>query len=72
MAAQLFGVRVLGRVMGIILTADGVAEATVPMLVGYLRDATGSYDAGFTTLVAIALAGAAAIRLPAGQGRGRR
>lgn len=61
MAAQLFGVRVLGRVMGIILTADGVAEATVPMLVGYLRDATGSYDAGFTTLIAIAVAGAAAI-----------
>ena len=61
MAAQLFGVRVLGRVMGIILTADGVAEATVPMLVGYLRDSTGSYDVGFTTLIVIAIAGAATI-----------
>ena len=47
MAAELFGVRVLGRVMGIVLTADGVAEATAPMLVGYLRDRTGSYDIGF-------------------------
>ncbi len=33
--------------MGIVLTADGVAEATAPMLVGYLRDRTGSYDVGF-------------------------
>ena len=33
--------------MGIVLTADGVAEATAPMLVGYLRDRTGSYDTGF-------------------------
>jgi len=61
MAAQLFGVRVLGRVMGIILTADGVAEATVPMLIGYIRDSTGSYDVGFTTLIVIAVAGAATI-----------
>ena len=70
MAAQLFGVRVLGRVMGIILTADGVAEATVPMLIGYLRDTSGSYDAGFTTLIAIALAGAATIALLPARGLG--
>ena len=62
-AAELFGVRVLGRVMGIILTADGVAEATSPMLIGYLRDRTGSYDTGFLLLVGIALAGAVAIAL---------
>ena len=54
MAGELFGIRVLGRVMGIVLTADGVAEATAPMLVGYLRDRTGSYDIGFFLLVAIA------------------
>jgi len=66
MAAELFGVAVLGRVMGIVVTADGVAEAVSPMLVGYLRDATGSYRVGFTTLVAVALAGAVAVaRLPA-------
>src|SRR5262249_45464655 len=63
MAGELFGVAVLGRVMGVVLTADGVAEATAPMLVGYLRDRTGSYDLGFTLLVVIAIAGAAAIAL---------
>lgn len=68
-AAELFGVRVLGRVMGIILTADGVAEATSPMLIGYLRDRTGSYDTGFLLLVGIALAGAAAIALLPRPGR---
>jgi sugar phosphate permease len=61
MAAELFGVRVLGRVMGIVLTADGVAEATAPMLVGYLHDRTGSYDTGFIVLVCAALVGAVAI-----------
>jgi sugar phosphate permease len=61
MAAELFGVRVLGRLLGVILTADGVAEATVPMLVGYLRDTTGSYRTGFFLLMAIAIAGTMAI-----------
>jgi sugar phosphate permease len=61
MAAELFGVRVLGRLMGVILTADGVAEATAPMLIGYLRDTTGSYRVGFIVLIAIALAGTVAI-----------
>jgi sugar phosphate permease len=61
MAAELFGVKVLGRLMGVILTADGVAEATFPMLVGYLRDVTGSYRTGFVVLIAVALAGTLAI-----------
>lgn len=61
MAAELFGVRVLGRLLGVILTADGVAEATFPMLVGYLRDTTGSYRTGFGVLIALALAGTIAI-----------
>ena len=63
MAGELFGVAVLGRVMGIILTLDGVAEATAPMLVGYLRDRTGAYHTGFTLLVVAAIAGAAAIAM---------
>lgn len=63
MAAELFGVGVLGRVMGIIVTADGVAEAVSPMLVGYLRDVTGSYGTGFAGLVVVALVGAAAVAL---------
>jgi sugar phosphate permease len=61
MAAELFGVRVLGRLLGVILTADGVAEATAPMLVGYLRDSSGSYRTGFFLLIAIAIAGTLAI-----------
>ena len=63
MAGELFGVRVLGRVMGIILTADGVAEATVPYFVGKLHDIDGDYSTGFTILVSIALAGAIAVLL---------
>ena len=69
-AAELFGVKVLGRLLGVVLTADGVAEAVSPMLVGYLRDVTGSYRIGFFGLLLIALAGAAAVaalpRPPAG------
>jgi sugar phosphate permease len=63
MAAELFGVRVLGRLMGVILTADGVAEALVPKFVGRLRDQTGSYDAGFMLLVGLAALGALAVAL---------
>ena len=63
MAAELFGVRVLGRLLGVILTADGVAEATSPMLVGYLRDHSSSYRSGFFLLVLIALAGTVAIAM---------
>jgi MFS family permease len=62
-AAELFGVRVLGRLLGVILTADGVAEATAPMLVGHLRDTSGSYRPGFIVLILIALAGTAAIAI---------
>jgi sugar phosphate permease len=71
MAAELFGVAVLGRVMGIVVTADGVAEAVSPMLIGYMRDRTGSYDAGFTVLVAVALAGAVAVALIGRRGHDR-
>jgi len=61
MAAELFGVKRMGRVMGIVLTADGVAEAVVPMTVAGLRDRMGSYDPGFGLLVALAVAGALAV-----------
>ena len=63
MAAELFGVKVMGRLMGVVLTADGVAEATVPMLVGNLRDRNTSYTLGFSVVIALALAGAAAVAL---------
>ena len=60
-AAELFGVGVLGRLLGVVLTADGVAEAVSPMLVGYLHDVSGSYRIGFFWLIAVALTGAAAV-----------
>jgi sugar phosphate permease len=63
MAAELFGVRVLGRAMGLVLAADGVAEATAPVLVGSLRDTSGSYFSGFLTLIAFAVTGAIAVSL---------
>jgi MFS family permease len=63
MAAELYGVAVLGRVMGVVLTADGVAEAMVPMLVATLRDRMGTYAGGFMLLVALAAIGAAAVSL---------
>jgi sugar phosphate permease len=63
MAAELFGVKVLGRLMGIVITADGVAEAVSPMLVAYLRDRTGSYAAGFSVLTGLALLGAVTVAL---------
>ncbi|HXG57142.1 MAG TPA: MFS transporter [Vicinamibacterales bacterium] len=66
MAADLYGVAIMGRVMGVVLTADGVAEAVVPMVVAGLRDTTGSYASGFAILVALAIAGAIAVSfLPA-------
>jgi sugar phosphate permease len=61
MAAELFGVQVLGRVMGIVLAADGVGEAVAPWLVGRMRDAAGSYASGFAALIGCALVGAVAI-----------
>lgn len=61
MAAELFGVRVMGRLLGIVLTADGVAEAVAPMAVATIRDRTGSYTGGFLLLVALAAVGAVAV-----------
>jgi sugar phosphate permease len=61
MAAELFGVKIMGRLMGVVLTADGVAEATAPMLVGRLRDQHSTYTLGFTVLVTLALIGAVAV-----------
>lgn len=63
MAAELFGTQALGRLLGIVLTADGVAEATLPMFVGFLRDKSGSYHIGFCVLIGIALLGAGAIAI---------
>jgi MFS family permease len=71
MAADLFGLKVMGRLMGIVLTADGVAEALVPMAVATIRDQTGAYTLGFVLLVALAALGAAAVALLPGRRDGQ-
>jgi sugar phosphate permease len=63
MAAELFGLRLMGRVMGVVLTADGVAEAVMPVAVAALRDRTGSYAPGFLLLMGLAAVGAMAVAL---------
>jgi MFS family permease len=70
MAGDLFGVKILGRVMGIILVADGLAESLTPMLVGALyNEATSSYMTGFIVVIAMALAGAFIISFLPGERR---
>jgi hypothetical protein len=54
---------VMGRLMGIVLAADGVAEAVVPMVVASTRDAAGSYRPGFALLVGLAVVGAIGVAL---------
>lgn len=63
MTAELFGIKILGRVMGIILTTDVMADALSPMLVGWIRDKTGSYFSGFEVLISLAVIGTIAIML---------
>jgi MFS family permease len=63
MAADLFGVATLGRLLGIVLTADGIGEAVAPMLVARFRDASGSYAGGFSVLIGLAAIGACAVAL---------
>jgi len=63
MAAELFGIRIMGRVMGLVLTADGLAEAFSPMLVAWLRDNSGNYANGFAALITLAVIGIIAVAM---------
>jgi sugar phosphate permease len=68
MAGELFGVKVLGRVMGIIIAADGLGEAFGPMIAAALRDRSGSYAYGFSALIVLALIGTISVSLlPSGK-----
>jgi len=67
MAAELFGVKVMGRVMGIIIAADGLGEAFAPMLAAWLRDISGSYANGFSALIVLAFIGTIAVSLLPGK-----
>jgi MFS family permease len=69
MAAEIFGVRVLGRLMGVILTADGIAEAVSPVVVAAIRDRTSAYTSGFAMLVVLAALGALAVSFLPKRGR---
>ena len=60
-AAELFNGQMLGRLLGVILTAGGIAEAVSPWMMGYLRDQTGSYFASCVALVIVALFGVVAV-----------
>jgi len=57
------GGRHSGTVSGTMNMVGNIGGALSPMLVGYMRDRTGSYNTGFFVLVTIALVGAAAIAL---------
>jgi sugar phosphate permease len=57
MAGDLFGVKALGRTMGIILIADVISEANFPVIVGKIHDVTHSYSLGFSLLICMALLG---------------
>ena len=61
MTAEIFGIEILGRLLGVILTAGGIAEAAAPWLIGRLRDATGSYRESCFVLAGIALLGGLAV-----------
>jgi MFS family permease len=61
MTAEIFGVKSLGRLMGVLLAAGGVAEALSPWWTGHLRDLSGSYSTSCVALVGMALLGAIAV-----------
>lgn len=63
MAAELFELKLLGRVMGLVLTFDGFSDALSPLLIGWIRDLTGSYTSGFAVLIVLAVIGIIAVSL---------
>ena len=69
MAGDLFGVRALGRTMGIILVADGIAESLFPMLLGSIYDVNKNYILGFIILICVALTGALIVSFLPGKAR---
>lgn len=63
MAAQLFGVNSLARVMGLVLPLDSIGQTCFPFLLGVMRDRSGGYESGLGLVSALALAGAAAVAI---------
>jgi MFS family permease len=61
MTAEIFGIEILGRLLGVILTVGGIADAVAPWLIGRLRDSSGSYYESCLVLVGFALLGGIAV-----------
>lgn len=61
LTAECFGLAALGRLMGVILTTDALAQAVTPVIVGRMYDVQGTYLWGFALLALLAGAGAFAI-----------
>jgi MFS family permease len=59
--AEIFGMQILGRLLGVLLAAGAVADAAAPWLIGRLRDTTGSYSVSCVVLVGLALLGGVAV-----------
>jgi MFS family permease len=63
LVAECFGVASLGRLMGVILTSDAIAQAATPVLIGRLYDLQKTYVSGFAIVAAMAILGALAVAL---------
>jgi len=59
--AEIFGMQILGRLLGVLLAAGAIADAAAPWLIGRLRDTTGSYSVSCYVLMALALLGGLAV-----------
>jgi sugar phosphate permease len=59
--AECFGVRSLGKLMGIIITTDSLGQALTPVVVGRLFDLNKNYNLGFALVAAMAVAGAVTV-----------
>ena len=69
MTAEIFGIEILGRLLGVILTAGGIADSVAPWLIGRLRDSSGSYRESCFVLVGVALLGGIAVLFLPGRRR---
>ncbi|TYC86097.1 MFS transporter [Novosphingobium sp. BW1] len=70
MTARYFGLRHYGRIYGFLYAPFGIGSAISPMLYGYVRDTTGSYDLMLTVaIVLFAIGGAGLLALGRYPGR---